>query len=48
MCLLLRGLREQVETELANICKEVLSLLEDKLLKIAARTSESSVFYLKM
>jgi tetratricopeptide (TPR) repeat protein len=40
--------KKKVEAELGAICKEVLTLLEDKLLKNSGRTSESSVFYLKM
>jgi len=40
--------KKRVEQELAHICKDVLSLLEDKLLKSSQKTSESSVFYLKM
>jgi len=40
--------KRRVEVELSTICKEVLGLLEDKLLKCPSRTSESSVFYLKM
>jgi len=40
--------KRRVEQELSVICKEVLSLLEDKLLKSPSKTSESSVFYLKM
>jgi tetratricopeptide (TPR) repeat protein len=45
---LIADYKKKVETELSSICKEVLSLLEDKLLKNSGRTSESSVFYLKM
>jgi 14-3-3 protein epsilon len=40
--------KKKVELELSNICKDVLSLLEDKLLKSSVKTPESSVFYLKM
>jgi len=40
--------KKKVEAELNGICKEVLSLLEDKLLKGSTKTPESSVFYLKM
>jgi len=40
--------KRRVESELSVICKEVLGLLEEKLLKSPAKTSESSVFYLKM
>jgi len=39
--------REQVETELSDICNDVLSLL-DKYLIAKASTAESKVFYLKM
>jgi len=45
---LIADYKKKVELELSNICKEVLGLLEDKLLKNSGRTSESSVFYLKM
>lgn len=40
--------KRRVEHELSVICKEVLGLLEEKLLKSPSKTSESSVFYLKM
>jgi tetratricopeptide (TPR) repeat protein len=40
--------KRRVEAELGTICKEVLVLLEEKLLKSPNKTSESSVFYLKM
>jgi len=40
--------KRRVEAELGTICKEVLNLLEEKLNKSPNRTSESSVFYLKM
>ena len=41
--------KKRVELELTQICKEVLTLLEDKLLKSnATRSAESNVFYLKM
>ena len=42
--------RSQVEQELANICKEVLALLDKQLVPAAARTQnvEAQVFYLKM
>jgi len=42
-----REYREKVETELREICKEVLSLL-DKFLIPKASNAESKVFYLKM
>jgi 14-3-3 protein epsilon len=45
---LVQDYKKRVELELSTICKEVLSLLEDKLLKNSKTTSESSVFYLKM
>jgi len=45
---LVQDYKKRVEGELAGICKDVLSLLEDKLLKCQQKTSESSVFYLKM
>jgi len=38
-----------VENELENICKEVISLLVDKLLKtVSGKKDETEVFYLKM
>jgi len=40
--------QSQVETELDNICKEVLHLLQEILLKNNTDESESRVFYLKM
>jgi len=45
---LVQDYKKRVELELTSICKDVLSLLEDKLLKCDKKTSESSVFYLKM
>jgi tetratricopeptide (TPR) repeat protein len=45
---LIADYKKKVEIELSTICKEVLSLLEEKLNKNSGRTSESSVFYLKM
>lgn len=39
--------RQKIETELQNICKEVLTLLDDHLIK-QAPNSESKVFYYKM
>jgi 14-3-3 protein beta/theta/zeta len=42
-----REYREKVETELREICQEVLSLL-DKFLIPKASNAESKVFYLKM
>jgi len=42
-----REYRQKVETELKNICKEVLDLLETRLVA-GAILSESKVFYLKM
>jgi len=44
---LIADYKKKIEAELAGICKDVLALLVDKLLKHAA-TSESNVFYLKM
>jgi len=40
--------KKKVEAELSTICKDVLALLENKLMKSSSKTSESSVFYLKM
>lgn len=41
--------RNRVEDELENICKEVLALLESKLLKVGrSGAEEAAVFYLKM
>ena len=40
--------RRKVETEIDDICEEILSLLGDILLKNAADDAEASVFYLKM
>jgi len=45
---LIADYKKKVETELSNICKDVLSLLENKLLKTKDLPSESNVFYLKM
>jgi len=42
-----RQYREKVETELRDICNDVLALLETYLIKNAS-TAESKVFYLKM
>jgi 14-3-3 protein beta/theta/zeta len=42
-----REYREKIETELRDICKDVLSLL-DKFLIPKASNAESKVFYLKM
>jgi len=44
---LIADYKKKVELELAGICKDVLNLLESKLLG-AASTSEANVFYLKM
>jgi len=44
---LIADYKKKIELELSSICKDVLNLLEDKLLKHAS-TSESNVFYLKM
>jgi len=40
--------KKQVETELRNICKDVLDLLENVLVKNTTAEDESRVFYLKM
>lgn len=45
---LLADYRKRIEAELSATCKEVLSLLEDKLLKGSVRSADASVFYLKM
>ena len=42
-----REYREKIETELRDICKDVLALL-DKFLIPKASNTESKVFYLKM
>lgn len=39
--------RQKVEVELADICKDILSVLDDHLIK-SAESSESKVFYYKM
>lgn len=39
--------RRRVEAELSNICKDILNLLDDKLI-LSAKTGESKVFYYKM
>lgn len=44
---LIREYRQRVESELNEICKDVLQVLDDHLLPAAA-TGESKVFYLKM
>jgi len=43
----IKGYRVRVEKELSDICYDILSLLDDHLIK-AAQTSESKVFYYKM
>jgi tetratricopeptide (TPR) repeat protein len=40
--------RKQLETEMRSICKDVLDLLENTLLKNNTEPNESRVFYLKM
>jgi len=45
---LIKKYKKQVESELEVICKEVLSLLEDYLVKNNVEENESRVFYLKM
>eukprot|EP00455_Lapot_gusevi_P006191 TRINITY_DN1264_c0_g1_i3.p1 TRINITY_DN1264_c0_g1~~TRINITY_DN1264_c0_g1_i3.p1 ORF type:complete len:266 (+),score=109.80 TRINITY_DN1264_c0_g1_i3:156-953(+) len=40
--------RARVENELESICREVLELLESRLLQVSTATDESVVFYLKM
>jgi len=40
--------KKQVEGELATICKDVLDLLENTLVKNSVKRDESKVFYLKM
>lgn len=46
---LLKTYKRQIETELENICKQVLSLLNDRLLAVTKdNKDESEVFYLKM
>lgn len=42
-----REYRNRVETELGNICKDILGLLEQNLIP-AAKSGESKVFYFKM
>jgi len=42
-----RDYRKKVETELVNICNDILSLLDNHLIK-SATTGESKVFYQKM
>jgi len=46
-CSMAREYREKVEGELKKICNEVLTLLQDTLVK-SADSAESKVFYLKM
>lgn len=45
---LLVRFRQQVEKELEGLCKDVLSLLENTLIRHAQATDESRVFYQKM
>ncbi|ANZ78030.1 Post-transcriptional level proteome regulator [Komagataella phaffii CBS 7435] len=44
---LIREYRSKIETELANICEDILSVLSEHLIP-SARTGESKVFYFKM
>jgi len=44
---MIKTYRQQVENELKDICKDILKLLTDHLIK-AAETGESKVFYYKM
>merc|ERR1719240_2530224 len=44
---MIKGYREKVEAELAGICEDILSVLNDHLLE-AAKSGESKVFYFKM
>jgi len=45
---LVANYKARVESELDNICKDILSLLDDYLIKSAEGSVEASVFYLKM
>jgi len=45
---LIADYKKKIELELSGICKDVLSLLEDKLVKNPSLSKESNVFYLKM
>ncbi len=45
---LLREYKAKIETELDQICDEIIKLLEDKLIKSAKGNAQSEVFYLKM
>ena len=44
---LIKEYRQKIETELANICKDILVVLDDHLIK-SAQSGESKVFYHKM
>lgn len=44
---LIEQYRQKVESELTNICKDILAILDEHLIP-ASSTSESKVFYLKM
>lgn len=44
---LIKEYREKIETELANICKDILVVLDEHLIK-SAQSGESKVFYHKM
>ncbi len=45
---LLLAYRKQVESELSDVCLDVLNLLEDTLVKTNTKENEARVFYLKM
>ena len=45
---LLLAYRKQVESELSDVCLDVLNLLEDTLVKNNTKENEARVFYLKM
>ena len=44
----LREYKKKIEAELDTICDEIISLLQNKLIKSAKGNSQSEVFYLKM
>ena len=44
---LIKEYRQKIETELANICKDILVVLDEHLIK-SAQSGESKVFYHKM
>jgi len=45
---LIKTYKQQVETEIENICKDVLDLLENMLVPAPGKSDEAQVFYLKM